>query len=142
MYTLGAFAVVFDSQNRALLCHRRDMDFWNLPGGGVQSRELPTEAVVRETREETGLDVEVDRLVGIYGKSDKDDLVFVFRCRVIGGTLTISDETDACAYFDPDELPPNTLARGWQIERIRDGANMNVQPVFRRQVRQPQGTRQ
>jgi 8-oxo-dGTP pyrophosphatase MutT (NUDIX family) len=36
------------------LCHRRDLDLWNLPGGGVQSGELPTEAVIRETQEETG----------------------------------------------------------------------------------------
>lgn len=46
MFSLGAFAVIFDPQGRVLLCHRRDMDMWNLPGGGVESGELPDEAVV------------------------------------------------------------------------------------------------
>ena len=56
MFTIGAFAVIFDEPGRVLLCPRRDMDAWNLPGGGVKSCELPTEAVIRETKEETGLD--------------------------------------------------------------------------------------
>jgi 8-oxo-dGTP pyrophosphatase MutT (NUDIX family) len=51
MFSIGAFAVIFDDQKRVLLCHRRDMDAWNLPGGGIDSGELPTEAIVRETRE-------------------------------------------------------------------------------------------
>ena len=57
MYTIGAFAILFDDRDRVLLCHRRDMDMWNLPGGGVESGELPTEAAIRETREETGWEV-------------------------------------------------------------------------------------
>ncbi len=57
MFTIGAIAIIFDAQGRVLLCHRRDLDVWNLPGGWVESRELPTEAVVREVREETGLEV-------------------------------------------------------------------------------------
>jgi 8-oxo-dGTP diphosphatase len=48
------------------------IDLWNLPGEGVESGELPTEAVLRETREETGLEVAVERLVGVYGKVDKE----------------------------------------------------------------------
>jgi hypothetical protein len=52
LFTIGAFAILFDEQGRVLLCHRRDLDAWNLLGGGVASGELPTEAVVREVREE------------------------------------------------------------------------------------------
>jgi ADP-ribose pyrophosphatase YjhB (NUDIX family) len=48
MFTIGSFAIIFDKQDRVLLCHRRDMDLWNLPGGGMQSGELPNEAVIRE----------------------------------------------------------------------------------------------
>lgn len=134
-FSIGAFAVIFDEQRRVLLCHRRDMDAWNLPGGGVQSRELPTEAVIRETKEETGLEVEVERLVGVYGKNDRDDLVFVFLCRMVGGQLTTSDEADQCSYFNLESLPSNTLALQWHVERIQDAANANPQPVFRRQIR-------
>ncbi len=51
MFTIGSFTVIFDKQNRVLLCHRCDLNVWNLPGGRVESGELPTEAAVRETRE-------------------------------------------------------------------------------------------
>jgi len=52
LFTIGAFAFIFNEQGRILLCHRRDLNVWNLPGGGVESGELPTEAVVREVRED------------------------------------------------------------------------------------------
>ena len=89
MFSIGAFAVILDQQRRVLLCHRRDLDIWNLPGGGVESGELPTEAIVREVKEETGLDAVVDRLVGVYGKTDKDELVFAFVCRIVGGEIVV-----------------------------------------------------
>jgi 8-oxo-dGTP diphosphatase len=132
VFTIGSFAIIFDSHNDILLCHRRDMDAWNLPGGGVESGELPTEAVIRETKEETGLKVAIERLVGVYGKTDKDELVFAFVCRVIGGKLSISDEADECKYFEVDNLPPNTLPK--HVERIQDAVISNAAPIFRRQV--------
>jgi len=131
MFTIGAFAIIFDAEGKVLLCHRRDIDIWNLPGGGVESRELPTEAVERETREETGLEVEVDHLVGVYAKPEKDELVFAFVCNVIGGELSMTEEADACRYFKVDMLPVNTSPK--QVERIVD-ALQSAQPIFHRQT--------
>ena len=131
-YTIGAFAIILDDAGRVLLCHRRDMDLWNPPGGGVESGELPTEAVIREVKEETGLDVTVRRLVGVYSKPDKDDLVFAFVCDVVGGELTVTDESDANRYFALDELPINTMPR--QVTRIRDAASNARGPLFKRQT--------
>jgi 8-oxo-dGTP pyrophosphatase MutT (NUDIX family) len=37
MFSIGAFAIIFDEDGRVLLCHRRDMDLWNLPGGGMDA---------------------------------------------------------------------------------------------------------
>ena len=122
---------------RVLLCHRRDLNVWNLPGGGVESGELPNEAVVREVQEETGLEVVIERLVGIYGKVYKrDDLVFTFICRVVGGELFLTDEADECKYFPVDEIPPDTIPK--HIERIQDAraicqSGENAQPIFRRE---------
>ena len=130
MFSIGAFAIIFDENGGVLLSHRRDFDAWNLPGGGVESRELPDEAVIREVKEETGLDVVMDRLVGVYGKVDKDELVFAFVCRVVGGELSLSDEADEHRYFAFDQIPPNTLRK--QVERIHD-ARYSGPPIFRRQ---------
>jgi ADP-ribose pyrophosphatase YjhB (NUDIX family) len=132
LFTIGAFAIILDDRGRTLLCHRRDMDAWNLPGGGVESGELPTEAVVREVREETGLDVTVERLVGVYGKPDKDEIVFAFTCRVVGGQLSTTSESDAHQYFQLEDLPENTLPK--HVERIQDAQRADRQPVFKRQA--------
>ncbi len=132
MFTIGAFAIIFDEQNRVLLSHRRDYDVWNLPGGGVESGELPTEAVIREVKEETGLEVAIDRLVGVYGKVDKDELVFSFTCRITGGTLSITDEASEHGYFNLESIPVSTSPK--QVERIHDAVLPGSQPVFRRQT--------
>ena len=132
LFSIGVFAILFDESARVLLCHRRDMDVWNLPGGGTAGRELPTETAIRETKEETGLDVVVERLVGVYGKSDKDELVFTFLCHPVGGELTTSNETDACRYFAIADIPANTLPK--HVERIRDALNSEAVPIFHRQT--------
>ena len=131
MFSIGTCAVILDTGGRVLLCHRRDMDVWNLPGGAVDGGELPTEAAVRETKEETGLDVAVQRLVGVYVKTSRDELVFAFLCRVVGGEVQETDEADACRFYDLDEMPRNMSPK--QLERIRDAAQGEQSPVFRRQ---------
>jgi 8-oxo-dGTP diphosphatase len=131
LFTIGAFAVIFDDSGQVLLSHRRDMDAWNLPGGGMEPGELPDECIIREVREETGLNVEIDRLVGVYGKTGRSDMVFTFICRIVSGSICETDESDACAYFDPQMLPPNILFM--HIERINDAVSGGQHPLFRRQ---------
>jgi 8-oxo-dGTP diphosphatase len=108
MFTIGAFAIILDDQQRVLLCHRRDMDRWNLPGGGVMSGETPWQAVIREVYEEVGLVVTADRLIGVYAYPPRDDLVFSFLCTVNDGEIRESDEADAIDYFAIEHLPPTT----------------------------------
>jgi 8-oxo-dGTP diphosphatase len=131
-FSIGACAIIFDERDRVLLSHRRDLDLWNLPGGGIESGELPTEAVVRETREETGLDIVIERLVGVYGKKDRDNLVFAFTCYVVGGQLSTTGEADESRYFEVNAIPLNTSPK--QIERIHDALSGDTQPVFRLQA--------
>ena len=120
-FTIGVFALILDGQGRVLLCHRRDHDLWNLPGGGLESGESPWDGVKREVKEETGLDVEVEKLCGVYSKEGKDDLGFSFVCKVIGGELTLNEEADKLEYFDVADMPHNTVPK--QVERIKDAVS-------------------
>jgi len=117
-HSIGAFAVVFDSEGRVLLCHRTDRDVWNLPGGRVEETESPWAAVVREVQEEVGLIVRVERLLGVYSIASKADLVLNFLCTVVGGVERLSAEADAIGWFERASIPPNTLPR--HAARIED----------------------
>ncbi len=120
VFTIGVFGVIFNSDNQVLLCHRRDYDVWNLPGGGLEDGETPQAGVIREVKEEVGLTVVVDRLVGVYSKPVKNDLVLAFTCHVTAGTPQLSDEADAIDYFSIDALPENTMIN--HIQRIHGAA--------------------
>jgi mutator protein MutT len=133
MFSIGAFAIIFNEQNYVLLSHRRDMDLWNLPGGGIEIGELPTEAVVREVKEETGLNVVVERLVGVYGKTHKpDELVFAFECRAVSGEIAQTDEADENAFFEISEIPFNTSPK--DVEVIHHAMVPDTRPIFCRQT--------
>lgn len=98
MFSIGAFAIIFNEKGQVLLSHRRDIDVWNLPGGGVEPRELPNEAVIREVKEETSLDVVIERLVGVYGKTDKDEIVLFFDIRLpLRPNLSLDGYNVSCA---------------------------------------------
>ena len=115
--TLGAFCVNRDNKYKILLCHRRDKDLWNLPGGMVKEFESPWDAAVREVQEEVGLAVTIDALIGCYFKPATNDLVFMFAATPSDGQLSVlSDEADNIKYFSLDSLPKNTAQK--QRERL------------------------
>src|SRR5436853_2588161 len=90
-FRIAVSALIFD-EGRVLLAHRSDIDWWNLPGGGMEVGETVEEALQREVREETGLEVAVDRLVGVYSKPQKQEVVLSFICHVTGGELCPTEE--------------------------------------------------
>jgi ADP-ribose pyrophosphatase YjhB (NUDIX family) len=118
VFIIGVFAIIFDENDRILLCHRTDYDLWNLPGGTLEYGEAPWECIIREVKEETGLNVQIDRLSGIYSKPDKNEIVFQYVCTVIGGEIGLNDEADRISYFPINEIPKNTSSK--QVERIHD----------------------
>jgi len=130
-FSIAAFVVIFDKKDRVLLSHRRDLDLWNLPGGRVENGELPTEAAIRETREETGLKIKIKDLVGVYGKPDKDEIVFLFRGKIKSGELKMTSEADQHQFFKINKLPQNTIPK--HKERILDAVKRFEDPVFTRQ---------
>jgi 8-oxo-dGTP pyrophosphatase MutT (NUDIX family) len=96
-------AVVTDTDDRVLLIHRTDNDRWALPGGGIELGENAGDALVREVREETGIDVRVTGIVGIYSDPRhviayddgevRQQFSLCFTAEPIGGTLTGSSES-------------------------------------------------
>ena len=117
-FFVGGFGIIFDEQGRVLLVHRTDYDLWNLPGGALEAGETPWEEAIREIKEETGFNAEIIRLANVSYKSEKNDLVFTFLCKVIGGQSTLSKESDKIEYFEIDKIPHNTVIS--QVERIKD----------------------
>ena len=131
VFRIGVFALIFDDQGRILLGHRRDADWWNLPGGGMELGETVDEALCREVREETGLEVEVEQLVGVYSKPQKQEVVLTFRCQVTAGSLQPTEEISESRYFPPDSLPENTLPKHRQ--RIEDALLNQCAAIIRAQ---------
>lgn len=110
-----AGCIIFDERKRLLLQKRSDCNEWGFLGGLVELGESVEEAAVREVKEESGLDVEVTALYGVYSKyfaeysnGDKvQTIVHVFRAKVISGKLIDqNDETLELKYFDLNEIPP------------------------------------
>jgi len=126
---LGCSAAIFDEQGRVLLTRRADNGQWCLPSGGMEPGESAAEACEREVWEETGLNIRVKRLVGIY--SDPDQLVIYpdgnkfqivalhFEAESIGGQLGLSNETTDFGYFSLEEIRGMELL-GRHAERILD----------------------
>ena len=136
----GAAAVVFDAQGRLLLQRRGDNGRWGLPGGGVEVGETVAAACVREVKEETGYDIEIVRLVGVYSDPrwttirypDGNVVQYVttpFECRVVGGSPALSEETRALDWVDPRQLPEPFLPN--HVQRVRDALERRAEAFYR-----------
>jgi 8-oxo-dGTP diphosphatase len=107
-------AVIRDDEGRLLLIkrgHEPGAGLWSLPGGRIEPGETDAEALVREMREETGLEVEPGRLIGAVRRpAQYGDVLDVrdYAASVIGGTLTPGDDAADARWVDVAEL--NSLA--------------------------------
>jgi ADP-ribose pyrophosphatase YjhB (NUDIX family) len=106
-------AAMFVVQNGSVLLVRRvnepELGKWSLPAGFVDGDEDPQLAAERECFEETGLEVEADRLLDVIYQSVKAEganIVIVYHGRLKGGTLTARDDIDASGFFGWGDLPP------------------------------------
>jgi ADP-ribose pyrophosphatase YjhB (NUDIX family) len=137
---LGASAIIFDKNNKFLLTKRQDNGQWCLPGGAVEPGESVAEACEREVFEETGLHVQVKRLVGVYSHPDQlvvyqdGNKAFIvalhFEADVVGGELGLSDETTDFGYFTLEETK-NLEFLGRHRERIVDSLRDQVEAVIK-----------
>jgi len=92
---------------------------WTYPGGFVDWGEAVEAAAVRETREETGLEVELDGLLGVYSYPGTPIVIIVYRARVIGGEVRTCWENDCVEWVAPDDIPWEQLAFPSTTEALR-----------------------
>ena len=106
---------VINEAGDVLLIRRTDNDNWALPGGAMDIGETIAEAGVRETREETGIECEIDRLVGVYTNPRhvmlytsngevRQECSLVFAARPIGGEPTTSSESSEVRWVAPSQI--------------------------------------
>ena len=121
-----AATCVVERKGKVLMIRRAvqpGIGHWSLPGGYVDRGEVVEEAAAREVQEETGLVVEVERLVGLYSRRGHPVLVAVFAARETGGTLEAGAETSDVDFFSLDSLPPLAFPRDeeilgrWRVQR-------------------------
>ena len=83
---------------------------WAQPGGFLEVDETVTEGAVRETVEETGLDVVPSEIVGLYARLEAAVIVLVYEARIVGGAVRTSPEALEIQAFDPDAIPWDGIA--------------------------------
>jgi 8-oxo-dGTP pyrophosphatase MutT (NUDIX family) len=138
---LGCSATIFDPERQKILLTRRtDNGRWCLPGGRVEAGESVAETCVREVWEETGLEVRILRLIGVYSSphrvveySDGNRYHMValnFEAEIVGGVLGLSNETTEYGYFSKKEIAAMDLIDPHR-ERIDDLFAQNETTVVR-----------
>lgn len=104
-HSVSVAAVTIRDDGRVLVIRRRDNGKWEPPGGVLELDESIPDAVRREVYEETGLDIELESLTGIYKNMSRGIVALVFRAHVAGGIPREStDETTGLAWLTVDEI--------------------------------------
>lgn len=136
---VGVTTFVQDDAGRVLLIERADNGQWALPGGGQEVGESTPAAAIRETLEETGIDVEISGLVGIYSYPGhviayddgevRQEFSICFRARQVGGSATTSDESTQVHWVEPPAVDGLAMHPRMRV-RIEDGLRGDPQPYL------------
>jgi 8-oxo-dGTP diphosphatase len=137
MPSKGVNVVVFNTdRTRVLLQKREDFRVWAVPGGNIEPGESPEEAGIRETYEETGYHIELDRYVGEYWRPQMPNggvTMLAFTGHVTGGSPDERGwESVAVDWFAPNSLPGRTVSFSRDV--IADALVGHAGPVKRTQT--------
>jgi ADP-ribose pyrophosphatase YjhB (NUDIX family) len=119
-----AVGTIIRTADEALVLVRRAIEpgygLWVFPGGYVDRGEEITAAAVREAREESGLEVRIDRLVNIYSYAGRSPIIIVYAATALNGELCSDDECLEAALFKPQDIPWEKLAFRSTREALED----------------------
>jgi 8-oxo-dGTP pyrophosphatase MutT (NUDIX family) len=138
MKTKGSSCVVINEKEEVLLVLREDFRIWALPGGGLEPDETWEQAAVRETREETGYQVEIRQYVGEYWRPQMPaggDLRHVFLARVLDVPPSQRDDESVDVRWFPATALPKRMFR-FSREHIQDALTRPSAP-FKKEQRLP-----
>jgi len=119
-----AVGTIITDDNGGIVLVRRAIEpgygKWVFPGGFVDRGEEVMVAAVREAREETGLDVQLERLLNVYSYKGSVPVIIVYTATMIGGCLACDDEGLEARFFAPEAIPWNELAFRSTTEALTD----------------------
>jgi 8-oxo-dGTP diphosphatase len=101
---------------------------WVFPGGYVDRGESVQNAAIRETKEESQLDVKLGPLLSVYSYPGSANVIVVYTAQVIGGVLTAADESTEAKIFAPKEIPWDELAFASTREALHDYIDKHLKP--------------
>lgn len=106
-FLIGVTGVIFNDRNKILLFKHtyRDKDHWSLPGGYVQAREHPKEALEREIEEESGFVVSADHRLKLRTDRNSPRIDITYVGKYMGGEFVPSKEVKKARFFAYNKLP-------------------------------------
>lgn len=121
---------VIEHERQLVLIRRSDAPlagYWAPPAGYVESGESVPEAVIREAREECGLEIVLDDLAGVYSQADVEVLIVAYRAHSTGGRLIAGDDASEAALFAAGQLPTQPApAAGTATDRWLHGVILDL----------------
>jgi ADP-ribose pyrophosphatase YjhB (NUDIX family) len=103
-HSVSVAAAIVDDDGHIVVIKRRDNGHWEPPGGVLELDESILDGLAREVREETGLEIEPQRLTGADKNMTLGVVNLVFRARIVGGAEATSDETSQVARWTPAQV--------------------------------------
>ncbi|MDU2266661.1 NUDIX hydrolase [Clostridium celatum] len=139
-HIVAAGALVTNQKNEVLLVKNPHRG-WEFPGGQIENGEDLIQGVSREVFEESGIEIKVDKLVGVYSNTKSyigwdnktfvpTKVIFDFLATAIGGSLKISEESVEVGWFDRDVVL-DMISEEWIVDRMKDMLEFDGQLIYK-----------